>query len=201
MKEKIIEVNKLCEANGSYINQHGKKTVSAWSKIKYFREVFGTEFGINCMIVEHADRYVIMKAVITMSDPERVIATGYSKQYRDKVGYLEIAETFAITRALSFMGICLEDLTSKEEYEELDIPVQPVNTKGTTSADIRYDASTIDELMKKISFAPHIGKLDFLYRANKELLNQIKLKDAATYNSILTKFNSKRADITTQNEV
>jgi hypothetical protein len=190
MKEKIIEVNKLCEANGSYINQHGKKTVSAWSKIKYFREVFGTEFGINCMIV-----------VITMSDPERIIATGYSKQYRDKVGYLEIAETFAITRALSFMGICLEDLTSKEEYEELDIPVQPVNTKGTTSADIRYDASTIDELMKKISFAPHIGKLDFLYRANKELLNQIKLKDAATYNSILTKFNSKRADITTQNEV
>jgi hypothetical protein len=88
-----------------------------------------------------------------------------------------------------------------EEYKELEIPVQPMNTKGTTSKNIKYDASTIDELMKNIGYAPHIGKLDFLYRANKELLNQIKIKDAATYNSILTKFNSKRADITTQNEV
>lgn len=200
MKEKIIEVNKLCEANGLYINQHGKKTTSAWSKIKYFREVFGTEYGINCMIVEHSDRYVIMKCIITKSDPEHVISTGYSKQYRDKAGYLETAETFAITRALSFMGLCLEDLTSKEEYEELQIPVEPVNTKGITSS-VKYDANTINELVKSINFAPHIGKLDFLYRANKNLLDQIKLKDVATYNSILTKFNSKRADITTQNEV
>jgi hypothetical protein len=201
MKEKIIEVNKLCEANGSYTNQHGKKTVSAWSKIKYFREVFGTEFGINCMIVEHSDRYVIMKCLITKSDPEHVIATGYSKQYRDKPGYIEIAETFAITRALSFMGILLEDITSAEEYKELEIPVQPMDSEGTTSTAIRYDASTIDELIKKINYAPHTAKLDFLYRANKNLLNQIKIKDVATYNAILTRFNSKRSDITTQNEV
>jgi hypothetical protein len=201
MKEKIKQVNELCAENGAYTNQHGKKTVSAWSKIKYFREVFGTEFGINCMIVEHAERYVIMKCVITKSDPEHVIATGYSKQYRDKPGYIEIAETFAITRALSFMGILLEDITSAEEYKELNIPVQSMNDEGTTSAAIRYDASTIDELIKKINYAPHTAKLDFLYRANKNLLNQIKIKDVATYNAILTRFNSKRSDITTQNEV
>ena len=201
MKEKIKQVNDLCAANGAYINQHGKKTVSAWSKIKYFREVFGTEFGINCVIQEHSDRYVIMKCIITKSDPEHIIATGYSKQYRDKPGYLEIAETFAITRALSFMGLCLEDITSKEEYEELEIPVQPVNTKGTSSANIRYDESTINELIKKVHYAPHTAKLDFLWRANKDLLNQIKIKDQSTYDSILNKFNSKRDEITTQNEV
>ena len=201
MKEKIIEVNKLCEANGSYVNQHGKKTVSAWSKIKYFREVFGTEFGINCVIQEHSDRYVIMKCIITKCDPEHIIATGYSKQYRDKPGYLEIAETFAITRALSFMGILLEDITSKEEYEDLEIPVQPMNTKGTSSANIRYDEGTINELIKKVHYAPHTAKLDFLWRANKDLLNQIKIKDQSTYDSILNKFNSKRDEITTQNEV
>jgi hypothetical protein len=201
MKEKIKQVNDLCAANGSYVNQHGKKTVSAWSKIKYFREVFGTEFGINCVIQEHSDRYVIMKCIITKSDPEHIIATGYSKQYRDKPGYLEIAETFAITRALSFMGILLEDVTSKEEYEELDIPVQPMNTKGTSSANNRYDESTINELIKKVHYAPHTAKLDFLWRANRELLDQVKIKDLATYNSILNKFNSKRDEITTQNEV
>ena len=201
MKEKIKQVNDLCAANGSYVNQHGKKTVSAWSKIKYFREVFGTEFGINCVIQEHSDRYVIMKCIITKSDPEHIIATGYSKQYRDKPGYLEIAETFAITRALSFMGILLEDITSKEEYEDLEIPVQPMNTKGTSSANIRYDESTINELIKKVHYAPHTAKLDFLWRANRELIDQIKIKDLATYNSILNRFNSKRDEITTQNEV
>lgn len=201
MREKIKQVNDLCAANGAYINQHGKKTVSAWSKIKYFREVFGTEFGINCVIQEHSDRYIIMKCIITKCDPEHIIATGYSKQYRDKPGYLEIAETFAITRALSFMGILLEDITSKEEYEDLEIPVQPMNTKGTSSANIRYDEGTINELIKKVHYAPHTAKLDFLWRANKDLLNQIKIKDQSTYDSILNKFNSKRDEITTQNEV
>lgn len=199
MKEKIKQVNDLCAANGSYVNQHGKKTVSAWSKIKYFREVFGTEFGINCVIQEHSDRYVIMKCIITKSDPEHIIATGYSKQYRDKPGYLEIAETFAITRALSFMGILLEDVTSKEEYEELEIPVQPMNTKDTKSTEV--DDGVINELMKKVHYAPHTAKLDFLWRANRELLDQVKIKDLATYNSILNRFNSKRDEITTQNEV
>jgi hypothetical protein len=201
MKDKLKIVNDLCAANGSYLNQHGKKTVSAWSKIKYFREVFGTEYGINCVIQEHSDRYVIMKCIITKSDPEHIVATGYSKQYRDKPGYLEIAETFAITRALSFMGILLEDITSKEEYEELDIPVQPMNGKDTTSNNINYDDSIINELVKKVHYAPHTAKLDFLWRANRELLDQIKIKDLATYNSILNKFNSKRDEITTQNEV
>ena len=199
MKEKLKQVNDLCAAHGSYLNQHGKKTVSAWSKIKYFREVFGTEYGINCVIQEHSDRYVIMKCIITKSDPEHIVATGYSKQYRDKPGYLEIAETFAITRALSFMGILLEDITSKEEYEELDISIQPMNGKsiGPESS----DTNTINELMKKVHYAPHTAKLDFLWRANKDLLNQIKIKDLATYNSILNKFNSKRDEIITQNEV
>jgi hypothetical protein len=202
MKEKIKQVNDLCAANGAYINQHGKKTVSAWSKVKYFREVFGTEFGMNTMIVEHSDRYVIVKCLIMGYDPERIIATGYSKQFRDKPGYLEIAETFATTRALSFMGILLEDITSKEEYEDLEIPVQPMNEKVTTpSANNRYDVSVVKELEKRILYAPHTAKLDFLWRANKDLLNQIKINDLATYNSILQRFNSKRDEITTQNEV
>ena len=201
MIERIKQVNELCAANGAYINQHGKKTVSAWSKVKYFREVFGTEFGMNTMIVEHSDRYVIVKCLIMGYDPERIIATGYSKQFRDKPGYLEIAETFATTRALSFMGILLEDITSMEEYKDLEIPIQPMITKGTSSANNRYDEGTINELIKKVHYAPHTAKLDFLWRANRELIDQIKIKDLATYNSILNKFNSKRDEITTQNEV
>jgi hypothetical protein len=202
MKEKIKQVNELAASYGSYLNQHGKKCISVWGQVRAFREVFGTEFGIHCMMVEHSDRYVIFKAMIVKSDPEMIISTGFSKQYRDKPGYLSSAETFAISRALSFLGILLEDLTSKEEYEELEIPVQPMNGKVTTpSANNRYDVSVVKELEKRILYAPHTAKLDFLWRANKDLLNQIKINDLVTYNSILNKFNSKRDEITTQNEV
>ena len=201
MKEKIKQVNELAASYGSYINQHGKKCISVWSQIKAFREVFGTDFGIHTQILEHSDRYVIVQAKIFGYDPERIISSGLSKQFRDKPGYLSSAESFAISRALSFMGILLEDITSKEEYEDLEIPVQPMNTKDTTSANSRYDVDVVNELIKKVSFAPHTAKLDFLWRANKDLLNQIKIKDQSTYNSILQRFNSKRDEITTQNEV
>jgi hypothetical protein len=203
MKEKIKQVNELAASYGSYLNQHGKKCISVWGQVRAFREVFGTEFGIHCMMVEHSDRYVIFKAMIVKSDPEMIISTGFSKQYRDKPGYLSSAETFAISRALSFLGILLEDLTSKEEYEELEIPVQPMNGKVTTPSanSNRYDVNVVKDLEKKILYAPHTAKLDFLWRANKDLLNQIKINDLATYNSILNKFNSKRDEITTQNEV
>ncbi len=93
----------------------------------------------------------------------------------------------------------MEDLTSKEEYEELEIPVQPMN--GKSIGPEGSDTNTINELMKKVHYAPHTAKLDFLWRANKDLLNQIKIKDQSTYDSILNKFNSKRDEITTQNEV
>jgi hypothetical protein len=203
MKEKIKQVNELAANYGSYLNQHGKKCISVWGQVRAFREVFGTEFGIHCMMVEHSDRYVIFKAMIVKSDPEMIISTGFSKQYRDKPGYLSSAETFAISRALSFLGILLEDLTSKEEYEELEIPVQPMNGKVTTPSanSNRYDVNVVKDLEKKILYAPHAAKLDFLWRANKDLLNQIKINDLVTYNSILNKFNSKRDEITTQNEV
>ena len=199
MKEKIKQVNELAASYGSYINQHGKKCISVWSQVRAFREVFGTDFGIHCQILEHSDRYVIVQAKIFGYDPERIISSGISKQYRDKPGYLSSAESFAISRALSFLGILLEDLTSKEEYEELEIPVQPMNGKDIGPTNV--DPNIVNELIKKISFAPHTAKLDFLWRANKDFLNQIKIKDLATYNSILNRFNSKRDEITTQNEV
>jgi len=201
MIEKIKQVNELAASYGSYINQHGKKCISVWSQIKAFREVFGTDFGIHTQILEHSDRYVIVQAKIFGYDPERIISSGLSKQFRDKPGYLSSAESFAISRALSFMGILLEDITSKEEYEDLEIPVQPMNTKGTTSANNRYDVEAVQKILKNVNYAPHTAKLDFLWRANKELLEQVKINDQSTYNSILQRFNSKRDEITTQNEV
>ena len=50
MIEKIKRINELCRRDGVYINQNGLKTVSLWSKIKYFRQVMGSDYGFDTSI-------------------------------------------------------------------------------------------------------------------------------------------------------
>lgn len=124
MRDKIKQVIDLCSEDGVYVNDRGQRTVSAWSKIKYFRQVFGSDYGVQFKIMEHSDRAVIMKCTISTKDPEFVISEAYAKVYRDKPGYLEIAQTFSFTRALTYMGMLDNDLTSKEEYEDLGLNIR-----------------------------------------------------------------------------
>ena len=126
MIEKIKKINELCRRDGIYKNEKGQTTVSLWSKIKYFRQVFGAELGFNTNVMEYED-YYICKATILAYDPERILSSGHYKQFKKKNGtYLQgalpMAESFAISRALSFFGIMDSDITSKEEYEALNIP-------------------------------------------------------------------------------
>lgn len=158
MKAKLDEVNRLCNKDGVYTNDRGQKTVSAWSKIKYFRQIFGEEYGIRFNIVEHTDRHVVMKCTISKKDPEFVLSEGYSKQYRDKPGYLDLAQTFALTRSLTYLGILDNDLTSKEEYESLGINLtKKSDNVFTMSANIN-----VEEIKKDFKNAIHLPRLNYL---------------------------------------
>ena len=75
MRDKIKQVINLCSDDGVYVNDRGQRTVSAWSKIKYFRQVFGSDYGVQFKIMEHSDRAVIMKCMISTKDPEFVITS------------------------------------------------------------------------------------------------------------------------------
>ena len=65
MRDKIKQVMALCRDDGVYVNKNGQHTVSAWSKIKYFRQVFGSDYGVQFKIMEHSDRALIMKCIIS----------------------------------------------------------------------------------------------------------------------------------------
>lgn len=172
MRDKIKQVMDLCSEDGVYVNDRGQRTVSAWSKIKYFRQVFGSDYGVQFKIMEHSDRAVIMKCTISTKDPEFVISESYSKQYRDKAGYLELAQTFAFTRALTYMGMLDNDLTSKEEYEELGLNIRSEDKEPSHQ---KYDDDDMDdplptessgvdpeEIKQDFKQAPHLPRLKYL---------------------------------------
>lgn len=158
MRDKLKQVMDLCSEDGVYVNDRGQKTVSAWSKIKYFRQVFGSDYGVQFKIMEHSDRAVIMKCIISTKDPEFIVSEGYSKQYRDKAGYLDIATTFAFTRALTYLGILDDDLTSKEEYDELGLDIRKKD-KDTSQLNDDVDVEEIKDSFKQ---AVHLPRLNFL---------------------------------------
>ena len=59
MKEKIDRVNELCRRDGVYKNlTTGQTTVSLWSKIKYFRQVFGDQLGFDVSVFEEEEYYI-----------------------------------------------------------------------------------------------------------------------------------------------
>ncbi len=148
----------LCRDDGVYVNKNGQHTVSAWSKIKYFRQVFGSDYGVQFKIMEHSDRALIMKCIISTKDPEFIVSEGYSKQYRDKPGYFDIATTFAFTRALTYLGILDDDLTSKEEYDELGLDIREMS-KDTSQLNDDVDVEEVKDSFKK---AIHLPRLKYL---------------------------------------
>jgi len=148
----------LCRDDGVYVNKNGQHTVSAWSKIKYFRQVFGSDYGVQFKIMEHSDRALIMKCIISTKDPEFIVSEGYSKQYRDKPGYFDLATSFSFCRALTYLGILDDDLTSKEEYDELGLDIREMS-KDTSQLNDDVDVEEVKDSFKK---AIHLPRLKYL---------------------------------------
>ena len=169
MRDKIKQVIDLCSEDGVYVNDRGQRTVSAWSKIKYFRQVFGSDYGVQFKIMEHSDRAVIMKCIISTKDPEFVMSEAYAKVYRDQPGYLETAQTFAFTRALTYLGVLDDDLTSKEEYEALGLNIRSEDkeTSHQNNDDDELDdplpkGVNPEEIKQDFKQAPHLPRLKYL---------------------------------------
>jgi hypothetical protein len=181
MRDKLKQVIDLCSEDGVYVNDQGRHTVSAWSKIKYFRQVFGSDYGVQFKIMEHSDRAVIMKCTISTKDPEFVVSEAYSKQYRDKAGYLDTAQTFAFTRALTYMGMLDNDLTSKEEYEELGLNIR---SEDKETSHQNNDDDDMDDPLPTMEVDPEEIKENFkqaIHLPRLTYLKDVVHKDAIDY--------------------
>ena len=185
MKDKIKQVNELCRKDGIYQNEKGQKAVSSWSKIKYFRQVFGDELGFDTQIFDQED-YYICKCRILAYDPERVLATGHHKQFKKRnatyiQGALPMSESFAISRALSFFGILESDITSLEEYNMLGIPMTR-ETKGAVNGSTNKG---VDQIIDDFKKCRNIYEYRRVRRMNDPYIEQALTKHPSTYKSIM----------------
>ena len=112
MMEKLIEAMKLInDLNRTHgiVQRGGKKYTEVSVRIEAFRQVFGTELGINTMVLVDDGKRVVVKAMISTAN-DHVIGSGMAEEIRgssnvNKTSALENCETSAIGRALAAIGL------------------------------------------------------------------------------------------------
>jgi len=95
-------------------NIKGKEYVEVPTRLKYFRETYGTELSLVSKIVHLTDDVAVVEAQIKNTDGV-VIANGLAREVRtdtssfvNKTSYLENCETSAWGRALANFGIGID---------------------------------------------------------------------------------------------
>ncbi|CAB4166094.1 hypothetical protein UFOVP847_10 [uncultured Caudovirales phage] len=112
MMEKLTEAMKLInDLNRTHgiVQRGGKKYTEVSVRIEAFRQVFGTELGINTMVLVDDGKRVVVKAMISTAN-DHVIGSGMAEEIRgssnvNKTSALENCETSAIGRALAAIGL------------------------------------------------------------------------------------------------
>ena len=112
MMDKLIEAMKLInDLNRTHgiVQRGGKKYTEVSVRIEAFRQVFGTELGINTDVLIDDGKRVVVKATIQTSSGH-VIGSGMAEEIRgssnvNKTSALENCETSAIGRALAAIGL------------------------------------------------------------------------------------------------
>jgi len=196
IKEKIKKIIEKCKKEGTYINEHGKTTVTATSKLKFFTEEFAGELGINTDIMTYDDCYIGKARIV---NPEGTLDTGHAKVFRNnKPKAMELAESFAISRALSIFGIMDESITSKEELDDLNIPL----TKVVKSAEVinypKKRVTSVKSIIKNIDAAMHLSRLKYLKEVEfKNEFNDAIKNHPATYKDLMNHYENRKIKLQT----
>ena len=196
MKERIKKVIDKCKKEGTYINEHGVTTVKATSKLKFFTEEFAGELGIKTYIMTYDDCYIGKAEIV---GPDGTLATGHAKVFRNnKPKAMELAESFAISRALSIFGILDESITSKEELDDLNAP----NTKVDQSAEVinypKKKVTSVKSVIRNIDAAMHLSRLKYLKDVEfKNEFNDAIKNHPATYKDLMNHYENRKIKLQT----
>ena len=160
IKQRIKKVVEQCKKDGTYVDpETGKTCIKAASKIKYFIEEFVGEIGIETNIKTYEEFYV---GVTKITSPQGgVLATGHAKVFRNKPKSFELAETFSISRALSFFSVMDDNITSKEEYDEIGIPLQEnkISAEVINMPEVKQvllnEKTSVEYIIEQINLAKH----------------------------------------------
>ena len=120
LKKTMTLVSELNASHG-VTQRGGKKYTQVVHRMEAFRQMHGTEFGVDTHILVDDGQRVVVKAKITNMDGA-VIGAGMAEEIRgqgnvNKTSALENCETSAIGRALASLGLAGGEYASANEMD------------------------------------------------------------------------------------
>ena len=164
-------------SNGQMVNIHGKDYATVAHRVAVLRRNLGAKLSIHTEIISIDENKVVVKASALLNG--NVIATGHAEEDRkssriNSTSALENAETSAIGRMASFLGVTNDNIASAEEVG-LAISMQ----------DKKLSAA-MDEL-KSVS---HAGSYQQWLTNYKTFLAELKSKNPIGYQGFMEQFTS-----------
>jgi len=127
-------VNELNKSHG-VTQRGGKKYTQVVHRMEAFRRFLGLDYGVDTQIMVDDGHRVVIKAIITDNNGNQ-IGSGMAEEIRgdghvNKTSALENAETSAIGRALSSLGLAGGEYASSNEMDAVTRKSEALQTTST----------------------------------------------------------------------
>jgi hypothetical protein len=190
LKEAMAKVAELNKSHG--VKQRGGKMYTqVVHRMEAFRQVFGTDFGVDTTVLVDDGNKVVIKAIITNSDG-MVIGSGMAEEIRGQghvntTSALENAETSAIGRALASIGLAGGEYASANEMEAVPRKAEVIAKKeetkpvksmaeeiqSTDGYDDAKDKRLYVEIKAKLEACINVADVNAIYIKNKAFLESL----------------------------
>ena len=152
LKKIMEEISSLNKTHG-VMQKGGKKYTQVVHRVEVFRKHVGTTYGIQTFLKVDDGKRVVVKAIIKSLEGD-IIGSGYAEEFRgagyvNKTSALENAETSAIGRALSSLGLSGGEYASANEMDTAQRNGQATE-KGTTTQNASQMRGSAEDLKKLI---------------------------------------------------
>ena len=167
---------------GNTISIHSKEYATVALRIAVARRVLGTSLTITTEIISIDKDTVVVKATGTIDG--KVVATGHAEEKRtasriNQTSALENAETSAIGRMCSFLGITNDSIASAEEV----------------TAAIEQQSKKIQKALSELKTISHVGSFNEWLTNYKTFLSTLKENNPLTYASFMNEYTAIKTNL------
>ena len=202
----------------SYQDKNGKTHLPTFCMVKRLRNKYGDIYTIVTDPVPEmcTDRIVVVSSKILKDG--KIISTGMASCNRIEKDAIEIAETQAAGRALSFFGMLVDSVAPKEAMASFEkamevsgnhnsqpnpsSPIDDLDDPLPIVPDKKNGAIDIQGIKFKLEKAPTLSKLNDLWnRVHRPEINILIQNSKAMYGEVYNTFNNRRAEIKRQGDI